>query len=96
MFQSLGKYIKAKEYLEKAISITKESGDRDIEASSHGNLGTVLERIEEHHEKSLAIEQEIGDQKGKAPTYVNLGIVFLSLSEYARAKEYFVKALMMY
>lgn len=57
MFQSLGKYIKAKEYLEKAISITKESGDRDLEASSHGNLGTVLERIgeynkaKEHHEK---------------------------------------------
>ena len=42
MFLSLGQYDKAKEYLQKALVITTEIGDRQGEASSYGNLGTVF------------------------------------------------------
>ena len=42
MFKSLGQYDKAKEYLEKALAIQIEIGDKKGEASSLGNLGTVF------------------------------------------------------
>ena len=35
MFQSLGEYVKAKEYLEKALAIKKEIGDRKGEATDY-------------------------------------------------------------
>ena len=77
MFQSLGEYGKAKEYLEKALTIRKEIGDREGEGSCYGNLGTLFqhageyERAREYYEKALAIRSEIGDRKGEAADYVN-------------------------
>ena len=43
MFQSLGEYVKAEQYLQKGIGITKEIGDKQGEASSYGNLGAVFQ-----------------------------------------------------
>ena len=42
MFQSVGEYTKAEEYLQKALTIKEEIGDKSGEATSHGNLGTVF------------------------------------------------------
>ena len=39
MFHSLGEYSKAKEYLEKALEIRIEIGDKRGEAADYGNLG---------------------------------------------------------
>ena len=38
----LGEYVKAKKYLEKALAINFEIGDREGEAKTYGNLGTAL------------------------------------------------------
>ena len=75
MFISLGQYDKAKEYLEKALAVQIEIGDKKGEASSLGNLGTVFislgqyDKAKEHLEKALAIQIEIGDKKGEASSY---------------------------
>ena len=99
MFQSLGQYDKAKEYLEKALAIIIQIGDKKGEASSYGNLGTVFQSLgqydkaKEYHENALAITIEIGDKEGEAADYGNLGTVFASLGQYDKAKEYLEKAL---
>ena len=99
VFQSLGGYEKAKEYLEKALAIKIEIGDRAGQAADYGNLGTVFkslgeyEKAKEYLEKALAIRIEIGERAGQAADYGNLGTVFKSLGEYEKAKEYLEKAL---
>ena len=67
MFQSLGQYDKAKEYLQKALVITTEIGDRNGERTCYENLGTVFQSLgqydkaKEYIQKALVITAEIGD-----------------------------------
>ena len=99
MFHSLGEYVKAEEYLQKALVITKEIGDKQGEAADYGNLGTVFQSLgeyvkaEEYHQQALVIRKEIGDKIGEATDYRNLGNLFLCLGEYVKAKEYYKKSL---
>ena len=64
MFHSLSQYDKAREYQEKALADT----DRDGEATSYGNLGTLFQSLGHHdkaleyQEKALAIKIEIGNR----------------------------------
>ena len=94
-----GEYVKAEEYLQKALVITKEIGDKQGEASFYGNLGIVFRSLgeyvkaEEYLQKALVIRKEIGDKQGEAADYGNLGTVFQSLGEYVKAEEYLQKAL---
>ena len=68
VFRSLGEYVKAKEYYEKALAISMEIGNREGEGTSYGNLGMcfVLSgeyvKAKEYYEKALAISMEIGRQ----------------------------------
>ena len=48
MFRSLGEYVKAEEYLQKALVIRKEIGDKEGEATDYGNLGTVFQSLGEY------------------------------------------------
>ncbi|KAL9950913.1 hypothetical protein ACROYT_G043485 [Oculina patagonica] len=99
VLKSLGEYEKAKEYLEEALAIKKEIGDREGESSCYRNLGNVFQAVGEYvkakkyYEKELAITKEIGDRKGEGAVYGNLGAVFISLGTYAKANEYLQKAL---
>ena len=99
LYQRQGKYQKAKEHFMKALSITKEIGDKNGEASSYGNLGTVFfcfgeyVKAEEYLQKALEIKKEIGDKRGEASCCGNLGTVFQSFGKYVKAEEYHHKAL---
>jgi len=99
LFHSLGEYGKAQEYLEKALAVRKEIGDKKGEAADYGNLGTVFRSLGEYGKskeylgKALAINKEIGDRNGEASSYVNLGTVLDSLGEYGKAQEYHKKGL---
>ena len=98
VFKSLGEYVKAREYYEKALAISVEIGDKKGEGTMYG-LGTVFQSLgeyvkaREYHEKALAINMEIGDKRGEGARYGNLGTMFYSLGEYVKAKEYYEKAL---
>ncbi|XP_066018449.1 tetratricopeptide repeat protein 28-like [Pocillopora verrucosa] len=100
VFHSLGQYDKAKEYLQKALVITTEIGNRKGEASCYGNLGNVFhslgqfDKAKEYYQKALLIRTEIGDRGGEVAAYGNLGTVFYSLGRYDKAKEYLQKALL--
>ena len=71
MFQSLGQYDKAKDYIQKALVIKSEIGDKKGEGSCYANLGTVFQSLgqydkaKEYLQKALVITTEIGDRKGE-------------------------------
>ncbi len=99
LYLDQNKYIEAKEHSEKALLISTEIGDKNVEASCYGNLGAVYqsareyEKAKEYHEKALMIKQKMGDRNGEACCYGDLGIMFKSFGEYEKAKEYHEKAL---
>ncbi len=99
VFETVGEYVKAKEYLEKGLTITKEIGDRNGEASCYYELGTVFQsfgecvKAKEYLEKGLTITREIGDRNGEAMCYLNLGKVFQYLGDYVKAEQYLETAL---
>ena len=84
MLFKLGEHLKAKDYFERALTITTEIGDRSVEASCNGYFGALLPSLGEcdkakgYLQKALVITTEIGDRKGKASCYGNLGRVFKS------------------
>ena len=77
MFQFCRQYDTAKEYLQIALVITTEIGDRKGGASNYGNLGTVFHSLgqynkaKEYLQKALAIGTEIDNRKGEAADYGN-------------------------
>ena len=77
MCQSLSQCEKAREYQEKALAVRIEIGDRDGEATSYGNLGTMFQSLGQHdkarenQEKALATRTEIGDREGEVISYQN-------------------------
>ena len=99
MFESLGEYIKAKEYFEKALAIKIQIGDKQGEATLYGSLGAVFQALGEYDkaieylEKAFPIRIQIGDKQGIARNYGSLGNVFISRGKYDKAKEYLEKAL---
>ena len=94
MYQSVGKYERAREYLEKSLAISNELGHRNGEASSCCSLGAAYHFVSEndkacrklHLEKAWAIPKEIGNSNGKASLYSNLGILYQSAGEYEKGK----------
>ena len=99
MFQSLGQYDKAVEYLQKALAIRTEIGDRRGEASCYGNLGTVFhslgqyDKAKEHLHKALVIRTEIGDKEGEAADLANLAVVSRTFGDYEASEVCLEKAL---
>ena len=51
MFHSLEQYNNAKEYLQKALVIRTEIGDREGEGADYGNLGAVFQSLG-HYDKA--------------------------------------------
>ena len=96
MFHDLSEYVKAKEYLEKALAIMKEIGDRKVEATCYGNLGNAFQDLSEYQVGCLSGPQNIRRKHLRSKTgdreeeicYGNLGVLFRSFSEYVKAKEY--------
>ena len=95
----MSEYSKAEEYLQKALTINTEIGDKHGQATCYINLGTVFRSVgeyakaEEYIQKALTINTEIGNKEGQASCYGSLGTVFGSVGEYAKAEEYLQKAL---
>ena len=86
-------------YLNKHISMCKETGDLASEESSYGNIGNVYhslgqyEKAIEYFKKALTICRETGDLAGERRRYGNIGKVCDSLGQYEKALEYHEKCL---
>ena len=66
MFQCLCEYVKAEEYLQKALQISREIGDTVEEAACYGSLGDMpfctgeFLEAKQYHEKAIALSYETG------------------------------------
>ena len=92
-FCSRGECGKAKEYLFKALEISKGIGDRQAEDLCYTYLGKVFHTLgnyddaKEYQEKATAISKEIGETQAEA-------VIACSIGEYNEAKECYGKALL--
>jgi tetratricopeptide (TPR) repeat protein len=88
VYYSSGQFERAIEFLEEALSITHESGNRPGEERHLGNLGRAyrergqFERAIEFLEEALSIAHEIGDRPGEGRHLGNLGLTYRDLGQF--------------
>ena len=87
MFQSVGQYTKAEEYYQKALTMTKEIGDKSGVGASYLNLGKLC-RVFQHYarsqqfaEKALEVSYEIGDIELQFSSHLGIALNTLSAGE---------------
>ncbi len=85
-------------YLE-ALSLTKETGNRNSEARIHNFLGQLyksqkqFDRAIEHYDVALKIVTELNFKPGISACLANLGSIYTDLRVYDKAIEYLEKSL---
>lgn len=95
----LGQHGVAVRYLEQALIIGKEIGDRGMESQTCHHLGQIYfdqkqyERAKASLEHALSIRQELGDRHGEGRTLNGLGKVYDALQKTERAQACYEKAL---
>ncbi len=91
---SNGDQEKAFNYYAKALPISQEIKNRQLEAVARGGLGSCyfymgeIEKAINYHKKSLDIGQEINDRPVKASSLGSLGNAYDSLGKYKDAIDY--------
>ena len=91
MFQSLGQYDKAKEYLEKGLGIRKQIGDKEGEAADYGNLAVLYSSVGEfvaaeyYSQVALSIAGDIKDLQKEFENLCLLTIVKLGQNKVEEA-----------
>ena len=91
---SNGDQEKAFNYYAKALPISQEIKNRQLEAVACGGLGSCyfymgeIEKAINYHKKSLDIGQEINDRPVKASSLGSLGNAYDSLGQYEQAIKY--------
>ncbi len=99
LYQAKGDMVKAQSFLNQALEIARDSGDRFREAVALKNLGEVfhslgwLERSEECYQKSLDICAEVGNRLGLALAQAGLGRLHTSRRHFPQAEEHLLNAL---
>lgn len=96
---ALGVVRRAIAYLEHAVAIAREIGDRQGEGRWLGSLGITHWSVWEvrqaiaYFEQALAIAREVGDRRGEGRHLGNLGEACLAVGKVRQALEYFEQAL---
>jgi len=99
VYRNLGKSRKALEYLEQALKIDREIGDRRGEAIRLGNIGNIYRDLGDHpkaltyFKRALGISEEIEDIEDQGIHLSNIGIVYRKLDNLHKALEYYKRAL---
>ncbi|PFX33968.1 Tetratricopeptide repeat protein 28 [Stylophora pistillata] len=92
-------FVDAREFYERAINLTVQTGDNKKEADTCREFAKLLAdhceytQAKDYAERALAISKEIGDRKGEADVKGTLAIMLQSLSEFTKAKEFYERAL---
>ncbi|CAH3023296.1 unnamed protein product [Porites evermanni] len=80
VFQSLGEYVKAKEYYETALAIAEKNGDWETEATCCERLGSVFQfvgeyiKAKQYYEKAVAIVEKNRNKRTEAACHGFLGV----------------------
>ncbi len=102
VYRMLGRMKLAQEYLEKALEIYRQEGNRVGEARVLNDLGRVQgdignsERARGDYEVALRICQEQGDHRGEGSALNNLGWVYINMGASKQAQEYYEQALLIF
>ncbi len=100
IYRSLGRGERAQNYLEDALQIYEEEGDRTDEGWSLNHLGRVYsergdkEQARRYYEQALKICEEEGDRMGEAAALNNLGRVYGALGLKKEEQQYYEQALL--
>ena len=92
-------YNEAKELCAKALSIVKETGEKELEALCYKAQGHNLKSLgeyvvaKEYLEKGIEFAKAVGDWHTEATCYSFLGDTCMCLCEYVKAKIHYEKAL---
>jgi tetratricopeptide (TPR) repeat protein len=96
---TFGRSKEALPLLQEALTIARDSGNRDLEARALNNLGAVYlvqgqySDAQTYFERALQIRQEVQAPQEAADTLHNLGDTFTKMGRYDQALQRYVKAL---
>lgn len=94
----LGKYEAAKEFAEKGISISQQTGDEAGLADSLFSLGEayrgmgLYEQALENYVKCEPLYRNLKNRKKESRVYNSIGLTYFELSDYPQVLEYYLKA----
>jgi tetratricopeptide (TPR) repeat protein len=95
----LGQYDRAIDFHQQSLTINREFGHRQGEASSLNGLGNAYyslgqyDRAIDFYQQSLTIQRELGDRQGEATSLNGLGNAYDSLGQYDRAIDFYRQSL---
>src|SRR6266567_3753005 len=98
-YRALGEFIRAIDFFEQVLAITRKAGDRLNQAVSLGNLGHCyyelgqIRRAIESYELALAINREGGYRQNEADNLVALGHCYYELGQMPQALSLYEQAL---
>jgi tetratricopeptide (TPR) repeat protein len=99
VYRALGQMKRAREYLERALGMYEQEGDRVEESWSLHHLGRVYadignkEQARLYYEQALQICEEEGDRRGEAAALNSLGRVYGALGQKEREQHAYERAL---
>jgi predicted ATPase/class 3 adenylate cyclase len=99
VLRQLGEYPEARQYLERVVDASRESGNRFGEAEAFSNLGVIAfcqshyGEAASYHQQALKIRRDIGDHAGEGISLGNLASAVREMGEYRQALDYFSQAL---
>jgi tetratricopeptide (TPR) repeat protein/transcriptional regulator with XRE-family HTH domain len=97
--ERLGRYEQAAQYMRQVLVLSRESGDRVVEARTLGNLGHIrlrqgrLDEAAGLGRQSLACSREVGSRGTEFGALTCLGDAYLRLERYQEAAEHIEQAL---
>ena len=96
---SVGRYLQARGFSEKSLTLSQALGDRYYTSIALLNLGTIDHYAEQwqpaqsRYLESLTISQEIGDLGGQSLVLANLGELALAQRRFSESLDYFQQGL---
>jgi tetratricopeptide (TPR) repeat protein len=94
ILRAQGRLAEAQEFFERALAISRETGNRQREALTWGHLGILfysqgrLGEARQNCERHLAMAREMGDRRGVAAATINLGRVLESQGRFVEARDH--------
>jgi tetratricopeptide (TPR) repeat protein len=95
----MGEFEQSIDFHNKALRITREVSDRQLEEANLGSLGRnyyalgVFTRAVEIYDEALSIAREIDDRQGESYQLGSLGTIYREIGKFEKASEFYKDAL---
>ncbi|MFD0860702.1 tetratricopeptide repeat protein [Sungkyunkwania multivorans] len=89
----------AEDYYERSMKMRKDHGIKQDISHTMNSLTEIYlkqqlyDRAIKNAHESIAISKELNDQRALSVAYEDLGTIYMTIKEYAKAKEYYLKSL---